>query len=177
MYDLSPNRTTDPSIKHWAVVESGGGGWCPVQHWGTFTNGWRFYFRFRSNCARLNVAPPGDGMADVPMPHPDWTNEGFNEALAAGEPYAVPMHWGPVGRADEVYPGDPLIGFFQTEDDLFTTFATCFEQVKEEIGLGDMVCPKCKAGTHDSCLGGTWCDCQHKVPSVPAGPPPAGDGQ
>lgn len=136
MYEVTPDRATSPSIRHPAVVEAAGGGWCPVQHWGTFTNGYRFYFRFRSNCARLNVAPPGDGMADVPMSHPDWTNEGFNAALATGEPYSVPMYWGPVGYVENVYPGDPLIGFFLTEDDLLTTFTTCFEQVREEIGLG-----------------------------------------
>jgi hypothetical protein len=29
-----------------------------------------------------------------------------------------------------------------------------------------MVCPKCKEQKHELCPGGTWCDCQHKVPAV-----------
>jgi hypothetical protein len=25
------------------------------------------------------------------------------------------------------------------------------------------VCAECVDGVHDMCLGGTWCDCQHKI--------------
>ena len=25
-----------------------------------------------------------------------------------------------------------------------------------------MICPDCRKSNHDSCPGGTWCDCQHK---------------
>ena len=38
-----------------------------------------------------------------------------------------------------------------------------------------MICPQCKLTRHESCRGGTWCDCQHRgpdgrprVPSRPA---------
>lgn len=35
-----------------------------------------------------------------------------------------------------------------------------------------MICEPCKVVLHDACLGGTWCDCQHKPPAqilTPAG--------
>ena len=164
MHQVQGNQQT---IKHWAVVDSGGGGMCPVQHWGTFCNGWKFYFRFRTNWARLNVAPPGTDMANVPLANPTWSWAAVEAALDRDES-PPSMWWGPVGEIDQVYPHDPLVGYFQTEEDLQQTFATCFEQVKEEIGLGEMVCPKCKEGTHGQCKGGTWCDCQHKVPVIPS---------
>lgn len=160
----------NPTIKHWAVVEAGGGGMCPVQHWGTFCNGWKFYFRFRTNYARLNVAPPGTDMANVPLPNPDWNFEAFKAAAEAGKPWPTTMWWGPVGEVDQLYPQDPLAGFFKTEEDLQKTFEICFEQIKEEIGLGDMVCPKCKEQLHGQCPGGTWCDCSHRVPVIPQEP-------
>jgi len=25
-----------------------------------------------------------------------------------------------------------------------------------------MICPSCRRQEHESCKGGTWCDCQHK---------------
>lgn len=25
-----------------------------------------------------------------------------------------------------------------------------------------MICPPCKDSQHDQCIGGTWCDCQHR---------------
>jgi hypothetical protein len=42
-----------------------------------------------------------------------------------------------------------------------------------------MICPKCKEQQHKLCRGGTWCDCQHKVPQpmetriLPSGSPAA----
>lgn len=125
-----------PSIPHPAVLESRGGGGCPVQHWGTFTNGWKFYFRFRYNSARLNVAPPGTPTYEVPDYNPTWSFEDFAAACDAGEEYAVPRCLWPEGYLDEVYPQDPLVGFFATEEDLLKTFTACLQQVQEEIGLG-----------------------------------------
>lgn len=26
------------------------------------------------------------------------------------------------------------------------------------------VCKGCKKGSHDTCPGGTWCDCSHRTP-------------
>lgn len=34
----------------------------------------------------------------------------------------------------------------------------------DEMGLGAMVCPKCRVQEHEECPGGTWCDCGHRVP-------------
>jgi hypothetical protein len=28
-----------------------------------------------------------------------------------------------------------------------------------------MICRRCRRGEHESCPGGTWCDCQHKPPA------------
>lgn len=139
MYSITTEeaRQTEPSIKHPFVQESGGGGACPVQHWGTFTNGWRFYFRFRSNCARLNVAPPGTPMKQVPLVNPKWDAAAAALAYGNGLDYAHNPWWGPVGRVEEVYDGEPLMGFFESEDDLNRTFAECFEQLKNDIGLGE----------------------------------------
>lgn len=109
---------------------------CPVQHWGTLSNGWKFYFRFRHNNARLNVAPPETPMEDMPAYNPAWSYQDFAAAFDAGKEYTVPRCLYPEGYVEDLYPHDPLVGFFKTEDDLNQTFATCFEQVKEEIGLG-----------------------------------------
>lgn len=29
-----------------------------------------------------------------------------------------------------------------------------------------MICQDCKSEYHEGCRGGTWCDCQHRVPLV-----------
>lgn len=136
MYEVTPDREADPSIKHWAVTEAGGGGACPVQYWGTLVNGWKFYFRFRSNYARLNVAPPETPMKEVPVYNPAWSAQDCSTAIDAGQEYTVPVFLWPEGKIDEVYPHDPLAGYFRTEEDLQKTFAACFEQVQGEIGLG-----------------------------------------
>src|SRR5690348_2645514 len=162
MYEISTaqDREARPSIDHWAVIESAGGGASPVQHWGTFHNGWRFYFRFRYNHARLNVAPPGTPMEDVPQYNPEWSYADLATAFEAGKEYTVPRCLGPEVHDRNVYPGEPLAGMFLREEDLTNTFARCFEQLKDEIGMGDdMVCADCRNRKHEQCRGGTWCDC------------------
>lgn len=29
-----------------------------------------------------------------------------------------------------------------------------------------MICQDCKSEYHEGCRGGTWCDCQHRVPEI-----------
>lgn len=35
-----------------------------------------------------------------------------------------------------------------------------------------MICINCRAGEHSGCRGGTWCNCQHRVPEPPVDPRP-----
>lgn len=149
-------------LKHWSISYCQGGGIIPVQYWGEFMNNWKFYFRMRSSWCSLRVGPPTVEMVDLPLVNPDFDREAFDQAFAAGEPYPHPFFWGPIGEYN-VYPDDPLVGWFKEEDDLHEAFRICFDQIKQEIGLGDMVCPKCKQDRHDDCRGGTWCDCQHRA--------------
>jgi hypothetical protein len=89
------------------VAESHGGGACPEQHWGTLIDGQIFYFRFRSNCAQLHLGVEGEELPVV---------DGSLWRL-------------PVGYLNDIYPGEPLIGFFLTDEDRTRIFAECLDQI------------------------------------------------
>jgi len=116
------------------VVTSSGGGMCPNQHWGKLTDGSVFYFRMRHGWSSLRVGPPGTKEEDLPLVNPAWDQGAANAAYDAQREYPHSFWLGPIGE-DTPYPGDDLIGFFRTKEDLNESFRKCLDQIWKENGI------------------------------------------
>ena len=117
---------TDPRVER-----SWGGGACPEQHWGYLTDGRCFYLRLRHSHASLQLGPKGlDPNEDLPLINPEWSNEEFDAALAAGEVYSKSFWMQPRPEIN-VYPEDDWFGNFRTEEDLQGTFTMLLDQILE----------------------------------------------
>lgn len=117
----------DPRVK-----EASGGGLCPVQWFGTLTNGWVFYYRMRHGWADVHVGPPGTSKDELPLINPNWIQEDFDQAYAQGEEYRHSFWAGPVASVN-AYPGDPLIGYFESDEDLNRVFTECLDQIWDQM--------------------------------------------
>ena len=119
------------TIDHPHVIESHGGGACPEQHFGELIDGRIFYFRFRSNCAQLHVGTQGEILPSI---NPEFDMDEFNKTLAPGYSgpfYPVNLWRRPLGTYNAFYENDPLIGFFQTDEDRNNCFTHCLNQIYE----------------------------------------------
>lgn len=110
------------------VVASEGGGYAPEQHFGELADGRIFYFRMRGGACQLHLGQPGEVL---PVVNPLWVKEEFDAAYDAGQTYPHLFFRPPIGAVD-VYPDDPFLGCFKTQEDRDRAFTACLDQIEEE---------------------------------------------
>lgn len=130
-------------INHPCVVESSGGGMCPVQYFGTLCDGRVFYFRFRHGVARIQLGPKGTELNELPLVNPLFNWEDASRAHEAGEEYPHILFADPLAYVDVCGDADPYRGFFLTDEERDEAFAGCLHQIYEKEILDD------HTSTHD----------------------------
>jgi len=129
MADVYRASGTEQTITDHRVEASYGGGICPEQHWGILTDGRSFYYRMRHGSASLCLGPVGsDPGKDLPAVNPDWVRADFDAAYDAGKEYPHSFFLGPRPYL-EVYPDDPLVGWFETDEDRQDTFTKLLNEI------------------------------------------------
>jgi hypothetical protein len=113
------------------VLSAEGGGFCPVQWYGTLIDGRVFYFRFRGGWARINLAPAGTELYSLPRINLDWDFEAFHDALAREEVYPHSFWADDLAHFDVCGDSDPYRGFFTSEIELNQAFTACLDQLWE----------------------------------------------
>lgn len=130
MEDVYRPEVPGRSIDDPRVAESHGGGACPEQHWGTLTDGRRFYFRYRSAWASVRLAPAwfdGEIIArDLRV-----TREQWDEAYERGDE-ELPNLWLGPGAGFQVRENDPYHGWFDNAEERALAFAACLDQIWDE---------------------------------------------
>lgn len=128
-----------PTIADPRTFTSYGGGACPEQHWGYLRDGRPFYFRMRSATASLCVGPIDVRPDDLPLINPKFNMAEHKAAFMAGLDYGETFFLGPRPEA-VVYPDDPLVGWFQSDEDRQRVFTTLLDQLLEPSGTGTGWC-------------------------------------